>query len=265
LINQTQALALGIVQGLTEFLPISSSGHLVLGQKLLGLSEPELLFDVVVHVGTLLAVTVYFHKDIFMIIRSLWARDQKARQGRRFIILLAIGSVPAALAGFLLKDLFESLFASILAVGCALLFTGFFLLLTRLAPNGQIRLPGCGPGRAFAVGIAQALAITPGVSRSGSTIACGLLLGLERSFAARLSFLLSIPAILGALLLQVLNLSAGQAVDYGPLITGGLSAAISGYLALIFLIKLVHQGRLHLFAPYCFLVGGLAIAWSLLA
>ena len=200
-----------------------------------------------------------------MMLRSLWARDYEARQGRRFILLLAIGSIPAALAGFLLKDFFEGLFGSTLAVGCALIMTGAFLLLTRLAPNGQIRLPGCGSGRAILVGAAQALAITPGVSRSGSTIACGLLLGLERSFAARLSFMLSIPAILGALLLQILSLESGEAIDPAPLLIGGASAAVSGYLALVVLIKMVHQGKLHVFAPYCFLVGGLAIAWSLLA
>jgi undecaprenyl-diphosphatase len=263
LINQTQALGLGIVQGLTEFLPISSSGHLVLGQKLLGLTEPELLFDVVVHVGTLIAVAAYFYKDILMILRGLWARDDEGRKGRHFILLLMVGSVPAALAGFLLKDTFESLFGSTLAVGFALILTGVFLLLTRLAPSGGIRLRNCGAGRAFLVGAAQALAITPGISRSGSTIACGLLLGLERSFAARLSFMLSIPAILGALLLQLLSLDQAQAVEISPLIMGGAASALSGYAALVVLLKIVHQGRLHIFAPYCFLIGVLALAWSL--
>jgi undecaprenyl-diphosphatase len=264
LVSQTQALVLGVVQGLTEFLPVSSSGHLVLGQKLLGLRESELLFDVVVHVGTLLAVAVYFHRDLWMMLRGLWVSDSQGRQGRRLILLVIVGSIPAGLAGFFLKDLFEGLFGSVLAVGYALCLTGCILVFTRWAGQGRVQLPECGPGRALLVGLAQALAITPGISRSGATIACGLLMGLERSFAARLSFMLSIPAILGALVLQLMDLEQGQSIPLASLFIGGISSALSGYVALYLLVKMVHKGSIHVFAPYCFALGGGVVIWSLL-
>ena len=265
MISQIQAIALGVVQGLTEFLPVSSSGHLVLGQHLLGLNKPELLFDVVAHVGTLLAVAVYFRRDLLMMLRGLWAADSEGRQGRQLIKLVILGSIPAGLAGFLFKDNFEALFGSLLAVGCALCLTGCILLLTRLSDRLNDRPVRNGPVRAFLIGVAQAIAICPGISRSGSTIACGLLLGLERSDAARFSFVLSIPAILGALLLQLIHLDSLRSQPSWPLILGGASAAISGYLALSLLVRIVNQGRLHIFAPYCFLAGAAAVAWSILA
>jgi undecaprenyl-diphosphatase len=259
---------LGLVQGLTEFLPVSSSGHLVLGQKLLGLNEPALLFDVVVHVGTLLAVFACFYKDIWGMLRGLWARDQEARQGRRLLFLVIVGSVPTALMGFLLKDLFESMFASLYAVGAALIVTGFLLTLTRLTAGEGVgagkRIMQVGAGRAFLIGLAQGMAITPGVSRSGATISVGLMLGLERKLAARYSFILSIPAILGALLLELFHLDSGVGVFTSSLLMGGATAAVSGFLALKFLLRVVDRGKLHFFAPYCWALGLAALAWAYL-
>lgn len=263
MLDSPRAAILGLVQGLTEFLPVSSSGHLVLAQKLLGLQEPELLFDVAVHVGTLFAVLLVFRADIRAMLRGLWARDEEARKGRRLLLLVAAGSVPTAIIGLLFKDYFEALFASILAVGCALLITGFLLMATRLASRAGRGLEQTGWARAFAVGIAQGLAITPGISRSGATISAGLLLGLERELAARFSFVLSVPAILGALALQIRHLDAQAQVPLAPLLVGAAVAAASGYAALKLLLKLVKGGRLHWFAFYCWALGLLALAWAL--
>lgn len=255
MIDSFQALWLGVIQGLTEFLPVSSSGHLVLAQKLLGLQEPELLFDVSVHVGTLLAVVIYFWPDLWSMARGLWARDQEGRQGRRLLWLVVAGSVPTALLGLFLKDWFEAMFASTAAVGVALLITGGLLLATRWVPRGDRGLERTGTGRALLVGLAQGLAITPGISRSGSTISVGLMLGLERRLAAHFSFVLSVPAIMGALLLQLLHLDATRQVNLAPLLVGAAASAVTGYLALRFLLRVVQRGKLHLFAPYCLLLG----------
>ncbi|ADK86053.1 Bacitracin resistance protein BacA [Desulfarculus baarsii DSM 2075] len=260
--NFYQAIFLGAVQGLTEFLPVSSSGHLVLGQHLLGLREPQLMFDVAVHVGTLAAVLIVFRDDLLAMIRGLWAGDDRGREGRRLIMLVAVGSVPTALMGFLLKDFFESLFASVAAVGAALLFTGCLLMLTRLASGRGLGLSEVGPGRALLIGLAQGVAITPGVSRSGSTIAVGLLLGLERQLAARLSFLLFIPAISGALLLQLLDAEASAAPETSILLAGALTAGLVGYVCLRLLLRVVNQGKISYFAYYCWALGLAALAWT---
>lgn len=262
MVTHTQAIWLGLIQGLTEFLPVSSSGHLVLGQSVLGLKEPVLLFDIFVHVGTLAAVFVVFRSDILSMLRGLWATDREGRMGRRLLFLIAVGSVPTAALGFFFKDLFESLFASTTAVGVALLITGFFLLLTRLAPTGRHTLQTTGPMRALIVGLAQGLAITPGISRSGLTISVGLLLGIERRLAAHYSFLLSIPAILGALLLQIVHWDPQTEVSVSTLVTGGVVAAVSGYFALNILLRVVRAGALHWFAPYCWALGLTTLAWS---
>ena len=262
MISNLQAIFLGLLQGLTEFLPVSSSGHLVLGQRLMGFREPELLFDVAVHVGTLVAVVIYFRSDLWTMARGLWAKDQNARQGRKLIYLVAAGSIPTALLGLLCKDLFERMFSSLWAVGAALLLTAAFLFLTRLAPEKGRGLEHAGVARAFGVGVAQGLAITPGLSRSGSTIAAGLLLGLDRELAARLSFVMSIPAILGALVLQLAHVGSLSRLQPGPYLVGGLTAAVSGYLALRWLLRLVQQGKLYYFSPYCALVGLAALAWA---
>jgi undecaprenyl-diphosphatase len=263
MLDTAAAALLGLVQGLTEFLPVSSSGHLVLAQHLLGFTEPQLLFDVSVHVGTLAAVVVVFRADLWSMVKGLWDRGPQGRRGRRLLGLVAAGTLPAAAAGILLKDLFESLFAIPAAVGGALILTGCLLMATRYAPPASRSLERTGPGRALAVGVGQALAITPGVSRSGATIAFGLFLGLDRDLAARFSFVLSVPAILGALALQLAEVDTASPPPLAPLLVGAAAAAASGYAALKLLLKVVRGGRLHWFAWYCWALGLAALAWAL--
>lgn len=271
-----QALILGIVQGLTEFLPVSSSGHLVLAQALFGESfefrHMAVAFDLVLHVGTLLPVLWFYRRDLRRILESFlrggpfrepgglmgWLRAEDARW---LAFAVALGTLPTAAMGILLKDLFEGLFHSPQAVCFALLITGTLLFSTRFLAATDRRARALGVGVALAVGVAQGLAITPGISRSGSTIAVGLLLGLDRELAARFSFLLSIPAILGAAVLVAkdgVTLPAGA----GPaLAVGFISSMVVGYAALVLLVALVRRGGLHNFAYYLWPValGGLIL------
>ena len=256
------SVILGIVQGLTEFLPISSSGHLVLFQNLFGFHEPELLLDTSLHVGTLLAVILYFRQDVKAMGHELRAviapggsgdgpatRLERVRSS--MVTWVVVGNIPTAVIGGVFRAPLERLFGSIAVVGFMLLVTGALLAVTRAVPEGTRRL---GLLAALAVGTAQGLAIIPGISRSGATIACGLLMGLDRETAARFSFLLSIPAIAGALGLQ---LATGTAT--GPeavvLLSGGIAAAVVGLAALGLLMRLVRRGRFSWFAPYCWAVG----------
>jgi undecaprenyl-diphosphatase len=266
-----EAVILGIIQGLTEFLPVSSSGHLVIFQHLFGMKEPELVFDLAVHVGTLMAVVIYFKKELLGIIRAVFkmARQFIKREATwidawndpecKMALLIIIGSVPTALIGIGFHQIADLLFSSVRMVGVMLLFTGTLLWLTRwVGKSGH----GMGPfssKKALVVGFAQGLAILPGISRSGSTIAAGMFLGLKRELAARFAFLLSIPAICGAALLAASDLAGGN--DSSPIIitVGVLSAAVVGYLSLKMLVFIVNKGRLHLFSPYCWVVGLLAL------
>lgn len=271
-----QALLLGIVQGLTEFLPISSSGHLVLVQHLFGLHEAELSFDVSVHVGTLAAVTLYFRQDILGILGGL----MRALRGRlssqvtrdadrpqvRLAGLIVLGSVPTAAIGLALHNVADRLFASPIIVGAMLLLTGGLLFATR--PG---RLPRSETGRAMerltikdalVIGLIQGLAVMPGISRSGSTIAVGILTGIRHETAARFSFLLSIPAVAGAALLVLKDAFRQGDIHLPSCLIGGITAMLVGYAALALLVFLVKKGRLYLFAPYCWIVGCIAIAAS---
>lgn len=260
--DMLSSIFLGVVQGATEFLPISSSGHLVLFQNLMGFREPQLLLDISLHIGTLLAVLVVFRNDLAGMaveLRGLVAPERAKGNGAPFrerlqgslLTWVVVGNVPTALIGLVFKDPLERLFGSVSLVGSMLLVTGLLVALTRLAPGRTRRL---GLLVALAVGTAQGLAIIPGISRSGATIACGLLMGLDRDLAARFSFLLSVPAIAGALMLQLVT---GDAAGPGlaVLIAGGLSAAVVGFLALLLLMGMVRKGRLFWFAPYCWALG----------
>ncbi|SMC22457.1 Undecaprenyl-diphosphatase [Desulfacinum hydrothermale DSM 13146] len=262
------AVALGALQGITEFLPVSSSGHLVIGQHLLGWQEPHLFFDVCLHVGTFLAVVAVFWKDILQLVRGglLWVRapgrafNPGADPAVRVFWLVVVGTLPTAVMGFAFKDLVERLFGSMGAVGVNLLITGTLLWLTRRAstehgrPESQIRW-----WEAVLVGIAQGFAIAPGISRSGTTIAVALFLGFNREWAGRFSFLLFVPAVLGAVLLEVLDLGAIPASQTGPIAWGTLAAAVIGYGALRLLLRVVKQGRFYVFAPYCWALGILCL------
>ncbi len=269
-----QAAVLGAVQGLTEFLPVSSSGHLVIAQHLFGLREPEILFDVGVHLGTLVAVLFYFRKDLGGILAALlrygvklfnvgaMRAAMKTDADLKMAWLIIVGSVPTAVIGLLMQKVADQLFGSMLLVGCMLLVTGGLLLLTRFAPAPQnSRQTGVlfSSPKALAIGVVQGLAIMPGISRSGSTIAAALFLGLNRDMAARYSFLLSVPAILGAGLLMVKGVAALDASQLPVLLTGAMASCAVGYLSLEFLVYIVNRGRLFIFVPYVWIVGTLAI------
>lgn len=266
-----QAIMLGIVQGLTEFLPVSSSGHLVIGQSLFGLTEPALSFDISVHIGTLLAVIVLFRKDIMAIIASgvffLKSLIRKnAATGRlkdnrelNMLWLIIIGSVPTAIIGILLNKIADRLFSSTLLVGIMLIITGIILWLTRKTSEKSKTGNKLTIGKALLIGLVQGMAVIPGISRSGSTIAAGLFAGLNRELSARFSFLLSIPAIAGAAVLNFADLQTASTISGAVTLIGAITSFVVGYLALTILLYFVKNGRLYVFAPYCVFVGIIAI------
>lgn len=267
-----EALILGVVQGTTEFLPISSSGHLVVVPELFGLSSPPLAFDVFVHLATLVAVLAYFHREVAKLVVCVVAPRRLGREERKYwrrlLAWLVIGSVPAALAGFLFNDFFEGLFAGTLAVGFFLLLTSALLWAADLVQS-RVKRQGAGmeglrAADVLLVGCFQALAIAPGLSRSGSTIAASMFLGFDRSTAAHFSFLLSIPAILGAFVFSLKDIGGavggGSGIAY---LVGALAALVSGFLAVFLLMRYLKRHRLRLFAVYTLLLGLFVVVLSL--
>lgn len=276
-ISFIESVILGIVQGVTEFLPISSSGHLVIMQALFGQHEPQLLFDVMVHVGTLVAIFVVFRKDIADLIRTAFSMlgigEVEGRSEWWLPLAIVVGTIPTALMGVIFAERFERLFASMTAAGGGLIVTGVILMSTvwsresssETNAGGSTRI---GLGKALLIGTAQGIAIFPGVSRSGTTIAIALLLGVERELSARFSFLLAIPAIIGALVFELKDYSPAAQVGAAPtsvpiMLGGAVCAAVTGIFALIVLLNIVRRGRLSFFAYYCWAVGGLAIFYGI--
>ncbi len=266
--SNLSALILGLVQGITEFLPISSSGHLVIVQHLLGFKEPEIFFDVCLHVGTLLAVCLFLKDDLRDMVGAVFGLLPSPKGGTlsekyrsstplRLLVLVTLGTVVTVVFVLAFKHLLESLFSSVAAVGIALLITGTVLFFTRRLPDPSISASRMGIPRAIVVGFVQAIAVAPGISRSGTTISTGLFLGLEKELAVRFSFLLSIPAIIGAVVLQFGSSSLN--VNPTAVIIGIVSSAVSGYGALLVLARIVRRGNLWVFAPYCWVVGLVAI------
>jgi undecaprenyl-diphosphatase len=253
------ALVLGTVQGLTEFLPVSSSAHLVLVPWALGWADPGLTFDVAVHLGTLGSLFLYFWTDLVGLGRRVLAG---APDGRRLLLALAVGTVPGAAAGYFAKGFFEGLFSRPDWVGVFLLGTAGLLVLAERVGRRSRPLEALGLREAVCVGIAQAVAIAPGISRSGATIAAGLLMGFTREAAARFSFLLAIPIIFGAGVHQLLGLrlSGGAPVPWAPLLTGLVAALAAGYVAVGGLLRYLRTRSLHPFALYCLLLGLLVVA-----
>lgn len=246
-----QAVLLGLVQGLTEFLPVSSSGHLVIGQALLGIDADMLTFDIFVHVGTLVAVFVAFWPDIAALLRRPFCR---------FTALLVVACVPAGLVGFFLDDLISSLFSSLTVVACALLLTGVLLFISDRF-NGSKTIEQMSFTDALVVGLFQGLAVTPGLSRSGSTIFGALIRGLTRAEAARFSFIVSIPVILGAAAKEAWDLASGSgiALEWTYLL-GAAVAAISGYLAIRIFLSLLEQRTMRYFSYYVWAVAAIVLA-----
>ncbi len=267
-------ILLGIVQGLTEFLPISSSGHLVVFQNIFGLQESELLFDSVLHLGTLLAVCFYFRSDLrqmvaetFKYIIDCFRGRKRLKEIRNFphaslVLWVLIGSIPTAVIGLIFRPSLERLFGSVSWVGVMLIFTGLMLAVTRMIPADYTRRSWIGLMAALAVGTAQGLALIPGISRSGATIVCGMLFMLKRDLAARYSFLLSIPAIIGAIVLQ-LSVESGESMGFLSLVSGLIAATIVGLFALKILMGMVRKGNLYYFAPYCWALGLFILAVQL--
>ncbi|MFC1748270.1 undecaprenyl-diphosphate phosphatase [Pseudomonadota bacterium] len=230
-----QAFLLGIIQGITEFLPVSSSGHLVITQHLFQLSSPPVAFDVLVHFATLLAILVFFYSEL----KSLNFKQIK---------FIAIGSIPAVLAGLIIEPFLEEIFSSLLITAIGLFVTATILLSSTIIAKKKSQLNN---KSSFIIGFFQALAITPGISRSGSTVVAGLKLGLSKQKAFTFSFLLSIPAIVGALILQLPDLTQLPTNQSLPILVGFISAMTSGLISLKLLQYVINQTKLHFFAYYC--------------
>lgn len=242
-----EAIILGIVQGLTEFLPVSSSGHLVLLQKLFGIDEGTLFFTSMVHVGTLVALVIVFRKDIM---------DMLKKPFQKLSIYIVIATLPTILIALVLKDFVESAFDSGATLGVGFLITGTLLWLVESKKPGEKKLKEMTPRHAVVLGIAQGFAIFPAVSRSGSTIAGALFQGLDRKFAAKFSFLMSIPAILGSLVFQIKDLTQAESLGaLTPVILGAIAAAISGYFAIKLMMEIIQKKSLKIFSVYVFILG----------
>ena len=257
-----EALILGIVQGLTEFLPVSSSGHLEIGKVLLNVEVKEdLTFTVLVHFATVLSTITVFFSEIKDLTRGLFALRWNSET--KYVVRILVSMIPVLLVGILFREEVESLFSgNLVLVGGALLVTAALLISTQLVKAGTKTIPF---SDAFLMGMAQALAVIPGISRSGATISTGLLLKNDRSEVARFSFLMVLLPIIGAALLDILAFSSpagGSAISAGALAAGFLGAYASGFLACRWMIRLVKRGNLYWFALYCAAVGIISIVFA---
>jgi len=265
------AIILGVIQGLTEFLPVSSSGHLAVTQILMGFGKSELVLDVCLHTGTLIAILIVFRNDIIDILKSVTRLPQTLEQLKHrekvtgsiwLVVLIICGSIITIIIGLFGERLFIDLFSSIRAVGICFLITGSILWMTkyvnrpvgRTIENMRIR-------DALTIGFVQGLAIAPGISRSGTTISTALLLGLDRELAARYSFLLFIPAVAGATLLELRHweTSSFSAI---AIVSGTISAFLVGYAALKILLNIIERGTFHYFSYYCWVLGASVLIYS---
>lgn len=261
-----QAIIIGIVQGLTEFLPVSSSAHLIFAQNALGV-QSSLAFDVFLHLGSLIAVLWFFRADIIRMIQAFLLSigdiiQHRFRQGlysdpyKRLVWYVIVATIPVGLVGVLFESQVDSLFAGALYVPAFFLFvTGTILYLSQRMNSGEVDLENLSLKESIFMGLGQACAILPGLSRSGTTIAAGLVIGLDKEFAAKFSFILSIPAILGAFVVQLKDIGAVADFNILAVLFGFLAALISGYLAIKWLIELIQKRSLDIFAYYCWIVG----------
>lgn len=272
-----EAVVLGLLQGLAEFLPISSSGHLALAQNLFGVeADKVLLFAVLLHLGTLIAVFVAYWKDIWELIVELCVtiRDLCTGKGlrleerpvRKLGVMIIVATIPTAVIGLLFNDFFEGLYSSMVAVGIGFLITGVLMFLAEKmgAANRDIRKMNC--RNALFIGVLQGIAIYPGISRSGSTLVGGLTTGLKREFAVKFAFLISIPSILGSVVLEAPKALEGDldAALLGPILAGMLIAAVSGYFAIKTMIRIVSNKKLSYFSYYVWVLGLCTIGYGLL-
>jgi undecaprenyl-diphosphatase len=260
----TQAVLLGALQGLTEFLPVSSSGHLAIAQHFLpDFSQPGVLFDVMLHVGTMVAVAIYFRRELAALLASPFRSGEAARVQQKVLLLLIVASIPTAVIGLLFKDFFEGLFENITVVSLMLLVTGVLLFVAERFRRGERKEGELTLTDAIVVGTVQGCAIIPGISRSGSTIAALLLKGVDGETAARFSFLLAMPAVFGATLLSARDLGE-VAPGQIPLYLAGTGVAfLAGLVSIHLLLAVIRRRRLVAFALYCWLAGGLFFSLSL--
>ncbi len=241
------AVFLGVLQGLTEFLPISSSGHLVLVQSFIpGFSQPGVLFDVTLHLGTLFSI-LYYYKERILKLKL------------KYVYLIIAGTIPVIVIGFFFQDYIEMFFGSVKLVGIALIITGIINLLTDRAISRGVKV---GYKESILVGFAQAFALIPGISRSGSTISVSTNLGIDRKKAAEFSFLLSVPAIIGASVLQIVNYGADGLDDVTYYFAGFIAAFVTGVFAISLVLRSLKARNFKYFAIYCFIVGGIALLIS---
>ena len=264
--NIIQGIIIGIVQGLTEFLPVSSSAHLVFIQNILGV-ESSLAFDTFLHLGTLIAVLWFFRWDIIKMLKSWWLSIGDILQGRfrqgfyddpykRLAWYVILATIPVGIVGVLFEDSIDALFSGALYVPAFFLFvTGTILYLSQRMNSGNINLHNISKKEALFMGLGQACAILPGLSRSGTTIAAGLTAGLDKEFAAKFSFILSIPAILGAFVLQLKDIGSAMDANFLPVFLGFIAAIIAGYMAIKWMLDLIQNKSLDIFAYYCWVVG----------
>ena len=261
-----QGIIIGIVQGLTEFLPVSSSAHLVFIQNLLGV-ESSLAFDTFLHLGTLIAVLWFFRYDIYKMLQS-WVLSildilhGRFREGfyedpyKRLAWYVILATIPVGIVGLLFEDSVDSLFSGALYVPAFFLFvTGTILYLSQRLPSGNVNYNNISKKEAIFMGLGQACAILPGLSRSGTTIAAGLTIGLNKEFAAKFSFILSIPAIFGAFILQLKDIGSAMDVNFLPIFLGFIAAIVAGYMAIKWMLDLIQNRSLDIFAYYCWLIG----------
>jgi len=257
------AVILGVIQGLTEFLPVSSSGHLVLAQSLMkDFQQPGLLFDTMLHGATLGAVFVYFRRRIFELILTplgLISNEYKIVyfENKRFLWGIIVASIPTAAIGLFLESRVEGVFASPSYVGYFLILTSL-LLLKSDSFKGKSEIS---TGSSFIIGVIQGLAVIPGISRAGSTTAVGLFLGIKREEMAEFTFLMSIPAIIGAIILQSKHMSAVPPGELPAYAAGMAAAFVSGFFAIAFMVYFIKRANLKAFALYCLIVGIVAIVW----
>ncbi len=271
-----QALVLGIVQGLGEFLPISSSGHLAVIQYFFGIEgESVLLFAVMLHLGTLISVFIIYWHDIVKLVKELIAviKDIFTGKGlrinhnpvRRLGFMIIVATIPTALIGLFLNDVFAGLYLSLMAVGIGFLVTGTILFIAEKMGKNEKKVWGMKFRHAVFIGIMQGIAICPGVSRSGSTLFGGLMSGLDRNFALRFAFLISIPSILGSVILEFPPaISAGLPEGiWGPVIVGTVVSAISGFIAIKAMLKIVAGKRLTVFSWYTWVLGAAVLSYAI--
>jgi len=269
------AIILGIIQGLTEFLPVSSSGHLAILHEVLGFeTESNIFFDVILHFGTLIAVVFFYRNKIADIIRGGLFGTKSLFKGKgikesfftsadsKLFSLIIIGSVPTAIIGLTFKEFFEGLADNLLYVGLALLTTAILLIFFELKKNSEKKIDNMSTVDSIIIGIVQGIAIIPGISRSGSTIATGKLLGIEKETAANFSFLLSLPAITGAFLLQFKDAVEEGFVYQNYILIGFAAALISGYFSLKLLIWMIKRSNMYYFAVYCGIIAVFAMLWE---